>query len=293
MTSLVNRVPQGAWLSSSHVSPSHGSGGTLTLPKDSVARRSVFRRFLTEGTNVLFDGAVATVLYERGVFINRSFDEVNLANPELVAEVHREYLAAGAHVLTANTWGANACKLKAYGLEGKVREINLAGARIATQAAGDDAWVAGSLGPLGVRIEPWGPTSFDDARDFFREQALALVEGGVDLFVLETFADLNEIHQAIRAVRELGDFPVVATMTTNDEGQVALRHRTRMVHPETLRMGGRRGWCKRGKWACTGARTPEAAQVGHRQAHHPAAKRGFATPRRWPTYLHGEPRVYG
>jgi len=217
MNSLVNRTPAGVRLSSTH--PITAVGAAVRLSQDSLERRLEFRRRIAEGECFLFDGAVATVLYERGIFINRSFDEVNLANPDLVADVHREYLAAGAHILTANTWGANACKLRGYGLETKVRDINLAGAHIARRVAGADAWVAGSLGPLGVRIEPWGPTSFDEAREFFREQALALIEGGVDVIVLETFADLNEIQQAIRAVRELGDFPIVAQMTTNEEGQ--------------------------------------------------------------------------
>ena len=189
------------------------------LPHDPAARRARLREEIASGRNLLFDGAVATILYERGIFINRSFDEVNVASPELVAEVHREYLLAGAQVITSNTWGANKVKLKGYGLEERMAEINLAGARNAASVAGQQAWVAGCMGPLGVRIEPWGPTSFDEAKDFFKQQAQALLEGGVDFFVLETFADLNEIHQAIRAVKELGDFPIVAMMTTNDEGQ--------------------------------------------------------------------------
>lgn len=220
MSSFSSRAPLGSRGLPFAQSPSASSSASAeSLSEDPACRRSQFLERLARGDSLLFDGAVATVLYERGVFINRSFDEVNVAGPELVSEVHREYLASGAQILTANTWGANACKLRAYGLEGKVHEINLAGARIARSVAGRDAWVAGSIGPLGVRIEPWGPTSFDEAKGFFREQVLAQVEGGVDLFVLETFADLNEIHQAIRAVREVGDFPIVAQMTTNDEGQ--------------------------------------------------------------------------
>lgn len=190
-----------------------------SLPTERDARQNRFLERLKAPECVLFDGAMATMLYERGIFINRSFDEVNLSSPELVRDVHREYLGAGAEIVTTNTWGANAVKLKGYGLDAKVAEVNIAGARIAKSAAAGDAWVAGCIGPLGVRIEPWGPTSFDEAKEFFKQQAQALLEGGVDIFVLEGFGDLNEIHQAIRAVRELGNHPVVAMMTPNDEGQ--------------------------------------------------------------------------
>jgi methionine synthase / methylenetetrahydrofolate reductase(NADPH) len=182
-------------------------------------RRERFLQRLLQGQSFLFDGAVATLLYERGVFINRSFDEVNLAQPDLVLEAHREYLSAGAEIITTNTWGANTFKLKSYGLEEKYHEINTSGAKLARQVAGNHAWVAGSVGPLGVRIEPWGPTSFEEAKLCFQSQVKALMEGGVDLFVLESFADLNEIRQAILAIREICDFPIVAQMTTNEEGQ--------------------------------------------------------------------------
>lgn len=183
-------------------------------------RMSRFRYLLAEGKQAfLFDGGVASQLYEKGIFINRSFDEVNLAQPDLISTIHKQYIQAGAQVITTNTWSANRLKLKNYGLDSQLVEINLRGAQLAREIAGDYVWVAGCLGPLGVRIEPWGPTSFDEARDFFLEQARALKQGGVDLFVLEGFADLNEIQQAIRAVKELGDFPIVAMMATNDEGQ--------------------------------------------------------------------------
>jgi homocysteine S-methyltransferase len=192
-------------------------GGSLSFPSERVQR---FKKLLLEERQAfLFDGGVATQLYEKGIFINRSFDEVNLSQADLISSIHRQYIQAGAQVITTNTWGANRLKLKNYGLEQQLTEINFQGAKIARSAAGDIVWVAGCLGPLGVRIEPWGPTSFDEAKDFFLEQARALQQGGVDLFVLEGFADLNEIHQAIRAVKSLGDFPVVAMMTTNDEGQ--------------------------------------------------------------------------
>lgn len=179
-----------------------------------------FREELHHGSRLLFDGSTPTVLYERGVFINRSFDEANTAAPDLVQSIHKEFVKAGAQVLTTNTWAANRIKLQGYGLAEQLREINLAGARLARQALeGEPGWVAGCMGPLGVRIEPWGPTSFEEARGYFREQAEALAEGGVDLFVLESFGDLNEIQQAILAIHEATDLPVVAMMTPNDEGQ--------------------------------------------------------------------------
>jgi homocysteine S-methyltransferase len=180
-----------------------------------------FAQALKSGQCFLFDGSTPTVLYERGVYINRSFDEANLVSRELVRAIHEEFRAAGAQVLTTNTWAANRVKLQGYGLIEQLEEINLNGALLARDALGDDSpgWVAGAIGPLGVRIEPWGPTSFEEAQGIFAEQARALLKGGVDLFVLESFADLNEIHQAILGIRSVCGLPVAAMMTPNDEGQ--------------------------------------------------------------------------
>ena len=164
------------------------------------------------------DGAMGTMLYARGVFINRSFDALNLAQPDLVGEVHREYLRAGADVIESNTFGANRVKLAAFGLSDRLHEINRAGAEIARGAARARAWVAGAIGPLGIRIEPFGRTGVDEAETYFKEQAAALLEGGVDLFILETFRDVNEIGAAIAAVRSLTDLPIVAQMTTEEDG---------------------------------------------------------------------------
>ncbi len=149
------------------------------------------------------DGAMGTMLYAKGVFINKSFDALNLTQPELVLDVHQEYVRAGADIIETNTFGANRIKLGSFGLADKLHAINVEGVRIARRAAGEDAYVAGSIGPLGIRIEPWGKTGVDEAREYFREQAQALVEGGVDLFILETFRDLNEIGAAIDAVRDV------------------------------------------------------------------------------------------
>ncbi|MBA2336075.1 MAG: bifunctional homocysteine S-methyltransferase/methylenetetrahydrofolate reductase [Blastocatellia bacterium] len=178
-----------------------------------------FRELLETDDVYVFDGAVGTRLYDKGVYINRSYDELNLISPDLVREVHEEYVRAGADIIETNSFGATRHKLQPYGLEDKLRDINIAAARLAREAAGDKAYVAGAIGPLGLRIEPFGPTSFDEAKDLFKEQAEALLEGGVDLFILETFSDLPLIEQAIRAVKEVCDLPVVAQMTIQMDGR--------------------------------------------------------------------------
>ena len=183
------------------------------------------------------DGAMGTMLYARGVFLNRSFDELNLKQPDLVSEVHQVYLRSGADVLETNTFGANRVKLAAFGLADQVHALNLQGARIAKHVARDQAWVAGAMGPLGIRIEPWGRTGVDEAEAFFAEQARALLEGGVDLFVLETFRDVNEIGAAIRAVRALCDLPIVAQMTTEEDGNTADGVAPEVFVPDLERFG--------------------------------------------------------
>ncbi len=177
-----------------------------------------FRNLLESDIIHVVDGAMGTMLYAKGVYINRCYDELNLSNPDLVREVHTEYLRAGADIIETNTFGATGHKLQQYGLEGNMAEINTLAARIAREAAGDRAYVAGAIGPLGLRIEPYGPTSFEEAKEMFKDQASALLEGGVDLFVLETFSDVSEIRQAIRAIRELGDLPIIAQMTIMTDG---------------------------------------------------------------------------
>jgi homocysteine S-methyltransferase len=164
------------------------------------------------------DGAMGTMLYAKGVFINRCFDSLNLMSADTVAEVHQDYARAGADVLETNTFGANRIKLRGFGLGDRVREINIEGVRIARKASREQAYVAGAIGPLGVRIEPWGKMGTDEAQSYFREQAEALFEGGVDLFILETFRDLNECGAAIAAVRSVSTLPIVAQMTIEDDG---------------------------------------------------------------------------
>src|SRR6266550_1894607 len=179
-------------------------------------------RELIDGDGIhVFDGAMGTMLYEKGVYINRCYDELNVANPDLVRGIHAEYVRAGADIIETNTFGATVPKLSEYGLEGSMREINIAAVRLAREAAGDRAYVAGAVGPLGLRIEPLGPTSFDEARDLFKDQIAALLEGGVDLLVLETFSDISEALQAIRAARELCDLPIFAQIALYIDGNTS------------------------------------------------------------------------
>ena len=169
---------------------------------------------------VLCDGAMGTLLYSKGIFINRSYDELNLSQPELIRGIHHDYLQAGAEIIETNTFGANSFRMARHSLADKVVETNRAGARLAREAAKSfDVWVAGSVGPLGTRIEPLGKTSFQEARAAFREQIEALVEGGVDLLILETFGYLEEIHQAILAAKDVHpQLPLIAQVTIDEDG---------------------------------------------------------------------------
>jgi len=174
---------------------------------------------------LLCDGAMGTMLYSKGVFINRCFESLTLSDAALVREVHAEYVRAGADVIETNTFGANRLKLRAFGLGNRVSEINTDAARLAREAVamagGDDArvFVAGAIGPLGVRVEPWGKLGLDEATELFREQAAALAAGGVDVFMLETFRDPAEVQAAIAAVRSVSALPIVAQLTTEEDGQ--------------------------------------------------------------------------
>src|SRR3954463_11211137 len=170
---------------------------------------------------VVFDGAMGTMLYSRGVFINQCYDELNVRAPDLVREVHRAYVKAGAEVLETNSFGANRLKLAQFGLAAQTRELNQKAAELAREAAneGTEVLVAGAVGPLGVRLEPYGSTSADEAQAIFREQMEGLKAGGADLFILETFSDLHEIGQAILAARAVDPaMPVVAQMTIGVDG---------------------------------------------------------------------------
>ena len=169
---------------------------------------------------------MGTLLYAKGVFINKCYDELNLTQPDLIRTIHQEYLSAGAEVIETNTFGGNSFRLTRHGLADKVHEINLRGAQLAREAAdafsqkmGADVLVAASVGPLGVRIEPLGKTAREEARESFRQQSAALAEGGVDLIMLETFGYLEELHQAILAAREAApNLQVVAQVTIDEDG---------------------------------------------------------------------------
>src|ERR1019366_4405749 len=174
---------------------------------------------------LLADGAMGTVLYARGIFINRCYDELNLSDPGLILSVHEEYLQAGAEILETNTFGANRFRLARHGLTEKVAEINAAGVKIARQAVehlkekqAGEAYVAGAVGPLGVRLEPLGKTGLDEARAAFAEQIRALKDAGADLLVIETMPALNEAREALLAAHEAApDLPVLAMVTVDDE----------------------------------------------------------------------------
>jgi homocysteine S-methyltransferase len=176
-------------------------------------------RLLDPHAIIVFDGAMGTMLYSKGVFINQCYDELNLRAPDMVRAIHQQYVDAGADVIETNSFGANRIKLTQHGLQDQTRELNRSAATLAREAAGDRALVAGAVGPLGVRLEPYGPTSKDEACAVFSEQMEGLIEGGVDCFILETFGDLEEIEQAIRAARSVApNVPIIAQMTIGVDG---------------------------------------------------------------------------
>ena len=177
------------------------------------------RDLLADGRVHVVDGAMGTMLYGRGVFLNVCYDELNLRQPDLVRDIHREYVRAGAELLETNTFGANPLKLATCGLAGETERINAAAAALAREAAGGRAAVAGAIGPLGVRVEPFGELSLEEARAAFQRQACGLLEGGVDGFILETFSDVAELGAAVSAIRGLSDLPIIAQMTVGNDGK--------------------------------------------------------------------------
>lgn len=174
---------------------------------------------------ILADGAMGTVLHAHGAKFNQCFDELNLTDPALVAEIHREYIEAGSQIIYTNTFSANRYKLAEHGLENKVAEINKAGVELAQRvvsASYKDVLVGGSVGPLGVRLAPYGRVQIEDAKIAFTEQIAALCEAGVDLLVIETFGDLYEIREAVIAAREYCDMPIVASATFTQDDRTVL-----------------------------------------------------------------------
>ena len=177
---------------------------------------------------LLADGAMGTVLHARGISFDHSFDAQNLEHPDLVRDIHRSYIAAGAELIETNTFGANFFRLSKFGLEEKVREINLRGAKLARDAReieGREVYVGGSMGPLGQALAPLGKLSLEEAESAYARQAEALVEGGVDLFLLETHAHPLELRSAVNAVRQVSsDLPIVALLTFTGEGKTFTGH---------------------------------------------------------------------
>lgn len=178
----------------------------------------VFEEYIKENL-VLLDGAMGSLIYEKGVFIDKCYDELNLSRPELIRTIHEEYIRAGARVIETNTYGANRFKLKSHNLLEQIEEINLRGVSLAKDAAEENAYVAGSMGPSGVELEPWGETTLQEVFEAYAEQAGILAQGGVDLFILETFQDIREMEQAIKAIRSVSDLSIVAMMTVGEDGK--------------------------------------------------------------------------
>jgi homocysteine S-methyltransferase len=183
------------------------------------------------------DGAMGTMLYARGHSYRSCFDELNESMPSVVEALHREYIAAGADVIETNTFGANPIRLAEHGFENRAREIARAGARLARATAGDNVFVAGSIGPLNKQLKPIGSLSLEDAREAFRIQITGLLEGGIDLLIFETFSSLPEIGEALAAAKELCDLPIIAQMTFTEEAKTIVGDKPAQVY-ETLRQGG-------------------------------------------------------
>src|SRR2546422_378437 len=247
------------------------------------------RQLLDGGRVHVLDGAMGTMLYGKGFLLNVCYDELNLKQPKLIQEVHEAYVRAGAELIETNTFGANPKKLASYGLADDTEKINTAAARLARAAAGDRVSVLGALGPLGVRIEPFGPTSREEAFRFFRRQVDGLLTGGVDGFILETFSDLDEIHAALRAVRSACHLP-----DDDRHGWThALRHGPRDVRQAACRVGRRRDRRELLGRPRGGARSGRKDRQGDRPAHLGRPERRPPQGRGRPPDLPRLPRVHG
>ena len=185
----------------------------MTAPRRQKSFVDAVRRSI-----VVADGAMGTMLYARGIFLNRCFDELNISHPKLVSEIHAAYLKAGAEVLTTNTFGANRFKLQPNGLEDRVEEINRRGALLAREVGGEHAWVAGSIGPTGAQLHPIGQVDPELVQAAFREQIRGLVDGGVDLLIFETFHSIEEVAAGLRAAAELTSLPRVVSFSFDRHG---------------------------------------------------------------------------
>ena len=205
-----------------------------------VKETDVLRELIDDGRVHVMDGAMGTELYASGVFVNVSYDGLNLETPDIVENVHRNYVNAGAEVIETNTFGANPVKLSSYGLADRTEEINRAAVHLARRSAQKRALVVGAIGPLGIRIEPLGPTSHEEAQEFYHRQVDGLLEGGVDGFVLETFSDLNEMEQAFKAVRSRSPLPVICQVTVGGRRLHLLRYISGGRRPRSCGLGRRR-----------------------------------------------------
>jgi methionine synthase / methylenetetrahydrofolate reductase(NADPH) len=195
------------------------------------------RELLADSRVHVVDGAMGTVLYGRGVFLNVCYDELSLRQPDLVRDIHREYVRAGAELLETNTFGANPVKLATYGLAAETERINAEAARLAREAAGERAAVLGAIGPLGVRVEPFGELSLDEARAMYLRQVRGLLDGGAQGFILETFSDVAELGAALQAVRSQSDLPIIAQMTVGTDGKTHYGTDPVVFGPELAAMG--------------------------------------------------------
>jgi len=181
---------------------------------------------------LLADGAMGTLVYARGVSFDQCFDELNLSRPELVRQIHLDYIESGAELIETNTFGANRFKLGQHNLAHRVTEISHAGAALAREAVGTanrQVFVAGSMGPIGRPMAPLGAVTPEEVRSAYAEQAAALVEGGADVLILETFTDLNELLEAVRGVQEATTVPLIAQMTFTQEGKTIVGHEPREI----------------------------------------------------------------
>ena len=264
-----------------------------TLP----TRSQELREALAERVLVT-DGAMGTMLYSKGAFINRCYDELNLSLPALVRDVHQEYVRAGAEIIETNTFGANRKRLQPFGFADKVRAINHAGVRIAREAADKapvKAFVAGAVGPLGARLAPLGHIRPEEARAIFREQIAALVEAGIDLLMFETFRDLNELREAVAAAREAGgeELIVGALLSIEDDGRLengaSPEDFTRALNQMPIEIVGLN--CSSGPRIMLETIEKMAAHTSKILCAMPNA--GLPADRGWPQYLSVLARVHG
>ncbi|MBL0060069.1 MAG: homocysteine S-methyltransferase family protein [bacterium] len=186
---------------------------------------------------MIVDGAIGTALYSQGFSHRTCFDELNETHSQIIEDLHRDYIAAGAQIIETNTFGANPFRLLDHGFAEKTKLLNRLGAEHARRAAGDSIYVAGSIGPLDRVLEPIGPITFVQARAAFKEQIEGLLEGGVDLFIIETISNLFEMREAISAVRELCDLPIIATMTFTEDGKTLVGDKPSQVARALIEYG--------------------------------------------------------